>query len=465
MAKRAPALVVGLAVAVAAVVGVAILADGDDDSLTLDPPRRGERIDLPGDADDTSATPPTTPPATTPPATLPPELASLDGTLVFVAPDAPPDGPGTIDRPTSLGSGARRLGQGDHLVLRGGTYDYEQGELDLSINGTAQQWTTIRGFPGETATLRARAGDGIRLVESSFVEVRDLVFEGPSRETIGAGIRIDRGSTNIRVIGNTISGFAAHGVGVTQAGTVHIEANTMFDLANRSRFQTSAISLYQLQGPVGDAGGGFDNVITGNVVYRAENIVPRNDGQITDGNCIIVDDSRNEQGTTGTVPYSGSTLVENNLCFDNGGRGVFVFKSDHVVVRFNTLYQNLTTPEIDGGEITLLEASDVEVYGNLLWPTDDRVDLFERETSDVERRDNVGIGPGASEAAVLAGAGEAGLAAPSVDPDTADFRLVCGTSPAVDLVTGSGPESDLDGRDRAGPADAGAFELVDDPAC
>ena len=53
-------------------------------------------------------------------------------------------------------------------------------------------------------------------------------------------------------------------------------------------------------------------------------------GNLTDGNGIIYDTCRGE----------GATLIENNLCYDNGGRGIHAFMSDNITIRHNTVYQN-----------------------------------------------------------------------------------------------------------------------------
>ena len=37
-------------------------------------------------------------------------------------------------------------------------------------------------------------------------------------------------------------------------------------------------------------------------------------------------------------------LIENNVIFDNGGRGVQAFQSDHIIVRANTIYGNNWDP-------------------------------------------------------------------------------------------------------------------------
>ena len=72
--------------------------------------------------------------------------------------------------------------------------------------------------------------------------------------------------------------------------------------------------------------------------------------------------------------------MSRNLCLNNGGRGIHVFKSDDVGVFFNTAAYNLESPELTAvlprdefgdafyifGEITVADSSNVSVaYNNM----------------------------------------------------------------------------------------------------
>ena len=67
--------------------------------------------------------------------------------------------------------------------------------------------------------------------------------------------------------------------------------------------------------------------------------------RVTDGNGIIIDDNRHDQSET-PQPFSGRTLLVDNICYGNGGRGINVFSSDHVDVFNNTLFDNAQTTRI-----------------------------------------------------------------------------------------------------------------------
>jgi parallel beta-helix repeat protein len=65
-------------------------------------------------------------------------------------------------------------------------------------------------------------------------------------------------------------------------------------------------------------------------------------------------------------------LVENNVIYCNGGRGVYVFNSDGVDILNNTFYQNSQHPKIQEGEVFVMSSGNVNVYNNILYALKDR---------------------------------------------------------------------------------------------
>ena len=85
----------------------------------------------------------------------------------------------------------------------------------------------------------------------------------------------------------------------------------------------------------------------------------------TDGNGIIID-------TNSFGPYTGGpALVENNITWGNGGRGVHCLRSNGVVFRHNTSYGNLQDRYLDGSgyEIGSTACPGVEIYNNAVQAT------------------------------------------------------------------------------------------------
>ncbi len=95
-------------------------------------------------------------------------------------------------------------------------------------------------------------------------------------------------------------------------------------------------------------------------------------GVPVDGNGIIVDDFQNKQGGGQEGGYNHPTLVENNLSFNNGGRGIHVFKSDYVTVRNNTFYHNNSElgkyPQFFSwnGDLNIADSHYAKVYNNIV---------------------------------------------------------------------------------------------------
>ncbi|MHC5722434.1 MAG: hypothetical protein ACYTX0_63110, partial [Nostoc sp.] len=61
-----------------------------------------------------------------------------------------------------------------------GTYD--KGFTLFNFNGSADNWTTIKAYPGATPTIKT-TGAGINIFSSSYVRVEGLDLEG-NRENI-----------------------------------------------------------------------------------------------------------------------------------------------------------------------------------------------------------------------------------------------------------------------------------------
>ena len=115
----------------------------------------------------------------------------------------------------------------------------------------------------------------------------------------------------------------------------------------------------------------FHNVIEWNVAH--DNIINQcgtaSNPYDTDGNGIIIDTFNNAGATNVDYPYQ--TLVANNVTYYNGGKGVHVFRSDHVTVANNTSYDNNLDPFNNGigrGEIDSVEGQNNVFLNNIAYP-------------------------------------------------------------------------------------------------
>jgi parallel beta-helix repeat protein len=297
------------------------------------------------------------------------------------------------------------------------------------------------------------------LITGSYI---DLVgFEAVSLGE-GSGISI-KGAQHVRVANNVARDSGCGGIGAQQTDYLTIEDNIVHDNAQRSPYQCSGISIYQAKAV--DAKPGFHNIIRRNRSYANMNLVVDNKisqsgGRTTDGNGIIIDDFRLTQGKVGGSPYLSATLIENNLVFDNGGRGIHVFLSDNVLVRNNTAYMNLKDKNLMGprnGEFSAVKASGVTVTNNLAIVRDKKMVAFldSNTTGDVWDG-NLGFGGEryyAEHTDARWGEGnqfgvDPRLRAPAVDPAAADFHPLPDSSAIAAGIPDQMPADDLEKRPR-----------------
>jgi hypothetical protein len=150
---------------------------------------------------------------------------------------------------------------------------------------------------------------------------------------------------------------------------VTISGNTIYNASWYSIYGTSPIST--LTDWNSDSSTAYKMVITGNRIFGSQEFIPWVvAGKITDGEGIIIDSTRNSayQSSVPIAPYTGRTLIANNVIYNNGSSAIEVFESDHVDVVNNSSYQNILTPVLTGrGEMNLGNASDVNVINNIFY--------------------------------------------------------------------------------------------------
>jgi parallel beta-helix repeat protein len=437
----------------------------------------------------TPPTPPTPPSPTTPPPPAP------TGKTFYVAPNGNDASAGSEAQPwATISHAAQTLQLGDTVLVKNGTY----GGVYVNRSGAPGKPITFKAFPGDRPRIEIKVinSPGFLLEGASYINIDgfDLDYTYPITDAEKAngerwegGITIKFGGQgsqatpvhHVSVTNNRVHGFPGGGIGSGLADYITIEGNTIWETALWSKYDTSAISLYQNANT--DFNAGFHNIIRGNTVFKNENRLPGTgigSTTITDGNCIIIDDGRLTQNfsldNTKFKAYEASTLVENNICSGNGGRGVHVFSSDNVLVRHNTFYKNLQTPDIhgldfnDGGELSANAASNVRFVNNIVYSETgwratnvyDGNDPVYKVSNIVFERNlyfNTTNIPNKNSSDVIA---DPLFESAGTDVNTANFRLKSG-SPAIDAALASdSPLTDVGGLSRpvgAGP-DLGAWE-------
>ncbi len=428
------------------------------------------------------------------------EAAKLEvkiaGKVWFVSPSGSDGNDGLSEAKAflTMQNAANKSQPGDTILVMNGTYtkaDQNDNVVTLGNSGTPNAWIALMAYPGQKPKVQARNWQGIS-VQASYILVQGFEVEGDRDQitldyalaeknnnsnplTAGNCMGVsEKYNTNILshhviIRGNTVSKCPGGGIYTIKADYVTIEDNTVWGNSFYSPYDTSGISLYQNWNSDGNTG--YKMIVRRNIVYGNQNKIPfiASDPDpakrvITDGNGIIIDDSRNTQNNSTLGAYTGRTLVENNIVFENGARGLHVYSSDHVDIVNNTSYHNSFQPETPEGEASTIEASDVRVFNNILVPRSDRVSITRYSSSAAEKATQVfernlvfgGLGFDADKTKNLIG-----IDPKFVDLSTKNFRLQ-NDSPAIDAGSSSlSAKDDIEGKPRPLGAgiDLGAYEV------
>jgi parallel beta-helix repeat protein len=360
----------------------------------------------------------------------------------------------------------QRVAAGDTVYVKNGTYNEN---IIVKSSGRPQRWITFQAFPGHKPAVVGT--NQAFSIEGSYIKIMGFNITSKAENGIAIGGEIG-GNHHTQIVGNIIHDSGCNAIGGMRTDYLLIANNTVYRNAFTAPWQCSGISIYQAQ--KFDDKPGFHNIVRGNISYSNENKLLRKNGTVTDGNGIIIDDFRHTQQKTPQPKYTAWTLVENNITFDNGGRGIHVFQSDNVVVRNNTTFHNLKSNTLEGsinGEITTYYSSRVGFYNNIAHARDKSKKTF----SDGYSSDNkweynmsfngqVWVGKDNSNAKL--GRGNVIDIDPlfvraSIIPSKANFRLKA-NSPAVNAGTSTNAASiDINAQKRPLRAkyDMGAYEM------
>jgi parallel beta-helix repeat protein len=245
----------------------------------------------------------------------------------------------------------------------------ESGSTIVVLDGT--YWGHFN-FRRSNVTLRTERKEGAFIVGSIYANdlegIRIDGFELSNRRPDAPrtkGISINR-CHSIVVRDCRVHDCRGGGIAIDQSDQVLCEWNIVYRNAFWDPGQHSGISIYQPQNRTADVPG-YDIIVRNNTCFANENKLDNVlFGRPTDGNGIVIDDSQNLTAPTGNNQlYTGSMLVENNLCYNNGGQGVHCYQSENVTIRNNTLYRNMKSFEF-GGEVSVVRGNNVLVFNNIL---------------------------------------------------------------------------------------------------
>jgi parallel beta-helix repeat protein len=265
----------------------------------------------------------------------------------------------TIDRANKL------VAAGDTVLVKNGTYNEN---LTIAASGMPKKWITFKAFPGHQPFVKGSSG-AFNII-GSYVKIIGFEITSIAENGIAISGQIT-GNHHVQILNNKVHDCGCNGIGGIKTDYLKIENNIVYRNTFTAPWMCSGISIYQAQDS--DRQPGFHNIVRGNISYSNENKTVNKDGKVTDGNGIIIDDLKHTQGKVKTPKYLSTTLVENNIVFDNGGRGINIFESERVTVRNNTSFKNSkskTLYEGSDGEISSLNSDNNSFYNNIAYGSD-----------------------------------------------------------------------------------------------
>ncbi|MFZ2654977.1 MAG: right-handed parallel beta-helix repeat-containing protein [Victivallales bacterium] len=284
---------------------------------------------------------------------------------------------------------------GDMVYIMNGIYTKDEPTsniLTITRSGRDDAYITYQALPGHTPKLKSKNWNAIKVEGASYIVIDGLELEGNADNikleyalaqkgnrnnpaTSGNGVSIcekaEQKPHHIVVSNCRIYKFCGGGITSRHADYLTFEGNTIYENTFYSPYANSGISTYQDWNSDGNPG--CKMIIRRNIIRHNQNRVPSfAAGGITDGNGIVIEDLRNTQNNSKLGAYKGRTLIENNVVYCNGGRGIHVFHSDGVDIVNNTLYRNSQDPRIPEGEISLMWGNDARVLNNIVYASNEK---------------------------------------------------------------------------------------------
>lgn len=295
---------------------------------------------------------------------------------------------------------------GDIVYIMNGTYSETKvlfsnhaTVLYISRSGSPGAYITYKNYPGHKPLI---SGINCRWscvrIRANYIRFEGIELEGPNQNityqearamydyfvntpsesrdwnligtmnTGGISIGDDKVTSSpwhhIEIRNCIVHDFQGGGIGGSNFDYLIVENNIVYNNSWYGMYATSGISIFHPQNSDSNTED-YKLIVRGNICYNNKTLIPwAGRDRLSDGNGIIIDDNKNSQ-ISGGIPYTGRTLVENNISYNNGGSGIHAYSSNNVDIRNNTSYNNGTVvgyPEIYGQDGT-----NVNIYNNIMY--------------------------------------------------------------------------------------------------
>jgi Ricin-type beta-trefoil lectin domain-like len=184
---------------------------------------------------------------------------------------------------------------------------------------------------------------------------------------------------HLRFLNNEIYKCGGGGISAIETDYVTIQNNNIHDNCTQTLFGASGISMlhnWNKDNNTSDYKMIVINNRSYNNILNVEWIGPDSTKrvcEITDGNGIIIDDTKCSQ--TNAIKYLGKTLVANNICYNNGGAGILAFSSENVDMFSNTVYFNQRSKNIKAGDLhAAFDCNNIKAYNNIIYTNPNNLD-------------------------------------------------------------------------------------------
>lgn len=403
---------------------------------------------------------------------------------------------------------ADRVAPGDTVHVMAGTYTGTNFEIvAIRRTGTPTQWITFKAYQTDKPVLRLGNNNwnAINLLPAAaYITIQGFEVLGnnpnltlaeaqaqpgsceggnptatPIAKFNGNGISISGGGGDInrphhiRIANNYVHDCAGGGIGAGQADYLTFEDNITANNSWYTVYGTSGLNIINAWN--------YDNSTDAKIIFRRNrsfgNIlkVAWNIGgtgtncRFYDGNGIILDNNNAAKNPLGA--YMGKFLVENNLSYFNGGRGINVNQSDNAIILNNTTYQNGQSDGAFGigidNELIMQGSTGSRIYNNIFYAKPGENPSSVSSSTDVLHNNNLTFGGSGNGyftgSQNITGQDPLFINAPtSATSTTVNFRLA-NSSPALDAgssITGQLSTSDIVGiaRPQGVGVDIGAYE-------
>jgi parallel beta-helix repeat protein len=327
---------------------------------------------------------------------------AISATNYYISPSGSDSGNNGLTQTTpfkNIQRGADLVNAGDTVFVMNGTYTNSCAQCNVVyINraGTAAKWIVFMPLAGHTPLISFNGWQGFAIApRAAYIEIKNFTVRGNNANiTLSAALNQPASCANpsgtvdpiyngngiasdgrfdgtnhphhIRILNNTIYDCGGGGISAIQSDYVTIENNVVYNNSWYTIYGASGISCWQNWNY--DNLAGYHFIIRNNRCYGNQLFVPWiGTCTISDGNGIIIDDSRNTQNGSILGVYTGKVLVANNICYQNGGSGIHTYLADNVDIVNNTTYRN-SQSTATRGELFANSSGNIRILNNIIVP-------------------------------------------------------------------------------------------------